>query len=100
MPSLKTSIEAKIKGLVFKVDYLENQCCIFIQKNYGRKRHLPCTHILFSGLYSLFFHLYLKKKMIIRLFPSSLKSFYYFLLFFGLKDLQKSFRSFKTQFKD
>ena len=37
-PSFKTSIEAKVKGLVFNVDYLENQCCNFIQKNYGRKK--------------------------------------------------------------
>ena len=49
-PSFKTSVDAKVKGLVFNVDYLENQRRNFIQKNYGRKRRLPSTHFSFSGL--------------------------------------------------
>ena len=36
--SFKTSVDAKFKGLVFNVDYLENQRRNFIQKNYGRKK--------------------------------------------------------------
>ena len=34
-PSFKTSVDAKVKGLVFNVDYLENQNRNFIRKNYG-----------------------------------------------------------------
>ena len=49
-PSVKTSVDAKVKGLVFNVEYLENQHHNFIQKNYGRKRCLPRTHVSFSGL--------------------------------------------------
>ena len=36
--SFKTSVDAKFKGLVFNVDYLENQRRNFIQKNNGRKK--------------------------------------------------------------
>ena len=50
MPSVKSSIDARVKGLVFNVDYLENQCRNIIQKNCGRKRRLQNTHISFSGL--------------------------------------------------
>ena len=49
-PSFKTSIDAKVKGLVFNNDYLESQHRNFIQKNYGRKRRLPHTYVSFSGL--------------------------------------------------
>ena len=49
-PSFKTSIDARVEGLILSMDYLENRCCNFIQKNYGRKRHLPHTHFSFSGL--------------------------------------------------
>ena len=38
--SFKTSIDARIEGLVSNVDYLEIRHCNFIQKKYGRKRHL------------------------------------------------------------
>ena len=50
MPSVKSSIDARVKGLVFNVDYLENQCRNIIQKNCGRKSSLQNTHISFSGL--------------------------------------------------
>ena len=48
--SFKTSIDARVQGLVSNVDYLENGCYNFIWKNYGRKRHLPHTHVSFSEL--------------------------------------------------
>ena len=32
-PLVKTSVDAKVKGLVFNVEYLENQHHNFIQKN-------------------------------------------------------------------
>ena len=50
IPSVKTSVDAKVKGLVFNVDYLVNQRCNFLQKNCGRKRRLPHTHASFSRL--------------------------------------------------
>ena len=49
-PSLKTSVDTKVEGLVLNVDYLENRRHNFIQKKYGRKRHLRCTHSSFSGM--------------------------------------------------
>ena len=49
-PSFKTSIDAKVKGLVFNNDYLESQRRNFIQKNYGRKRRLPHTYEIFTAL--------------------------------------------------
>ena len=48
--SFKTSVDARVKGLVSNVDYLENRRRNFSQKKYGRKRHLPRTHISFPGL--------------------------------------------------
>ena len=50
MLSFKTSVDAKVEGLVSNVEYLENRRHNFLQKKYGRKRCLPCTHVLFSGL--------------------------------------------------
>ena len=47
-PSLRTSVDARVEGLVSNVDYLENQCRNFIQKEYGRKRRLSRTHFPFS----------------------------------------------------
>ena len=49
-PSFKTSADARVEDLVSNVDYLENQYRNFIQNKYGRKRRLPCTLVLFSGL--------------------------------------------------
>ena len=49
-PWFKTSIDAKVAGLVSNVDYLENWRRNFIQKKYGRKRCLARTHVLFCGL--------------------------------------------------
>ena len=54
--SFKTSVDAMAKVLVWTVDYLENWHYNFIQKKYGRKRCLPCTHVLLSG--QQFFYLY------------------------------------------
>ena len=48
--SFNTSVDARVKGLVSNVDYLENRHRNFSQKKYGRKRHLPRTHISFPGL--------------------------------------------------
>ena len=48
-PSFKTYDE-RFGGLVLNVDYLENWHFNFIQKKYGRKRHLPHTNFSFSGL--------------------------------------------------
>ena len=72
MSSLKTSVDAMVESLVPNMSYLENWRHNFFQKKYGRNRYLLCTLILFSRLY--FFFLY-------RLSPSSLNSFYYFLIF-------------------
>ena len=49
-PSFKTSIDARVEGLVSNVDYLENWRRNFIQNKYGRKRRMPRTHVSFSGL--------------------------------------------------
>ena len=49
-PSFKTSVDAKVEGLVSNVDYLENWCHAFIQNKYGRKGRLLRTHVSFSGL--------------------------------------------------
>ena len=49
-PSFKTSVDARFEVLVSNVDYLEIWYHNFIQKNYGRKRRLPCTQVSFSGL--------------------------------------------------
>ena len=97
MPLFKTSLDERIKDLVSNVDYLENWRRNFIQKKYGRKRDLQCTHVCFSGLsFSFcldFFHHWWVLKVKKRLFPNSLNSFYYFFIiwFEGL--------SFKIQFK-
>ena len=53
-PSFKTSVDARVEGLVSNVDYLENWCHNFIQKKYDKIRLLSCTHLSFSGL-SFFF---------------------------------------------
>ena len=49
-PSFKTFVDASVEDFVSNVDYLENQYRNFIQKKYGRKRRLPSTLVLFSGL--------------------------------------------------
>ena len=100
MSSFKTSVDAMAKVLVWTVDYLENWHYNFIQKKYGRKRCLPCTHVLLSGqqffyLYRLFTSLMTPsgKQESVRLSPNSLNSFHDFFLFW-FKGL-----CFKTQFK-
>ena len=55
-PSFKTSVDARVEGLVSNVDYLENWFHAFIQNKYGRKGRLLRTHVSFSGLW--FFFLY------------------------------------------
>ena len=40
-PSLRTSVDARVEGLVWNVEYLENRIRNFIQKKYGRKIRLP-----------------------------------------------------------
>ena len=50
MPSFKTSTDARVEGLVSNMDYLENRCRSFVKKKYDRKRCLPHTHVLLSGL--------------------------------------------------
>ena len=49
-PSFKTSVDARVEGLVSNVDYLETPCHNFIRKKYGRKRRLPRTRASFSEL--------------------------------------------------
>ena len=55
-PLLKTSVDARVEGLVSNVDYMENRCRNFIQKKYGRKRRLPRTVIfLFARTFYTFY---------------------------------------------
>ena len=97
-PSFKTSVDARVKGLVSNVDYLENWHCNFIQKKCGRKRCLPCTHVSFSGLKLLFLYALFtplmapkgKKRINKTLSMLSKQSYYFF--YFWIKGL-----SFKTQ---
>ena len=49
-PSFKTSLDARVEGLVLNLDYLENLRSNFIQKKYGRKRHLARTQVSSSGM--------------------------------------------------
>ena len=49
-PSFETSTDARVEGLVSNMDYLENRCRSFVKKKYDRKRCLPHTHVLLSGL--------------------------------------------------
>ena len=49
-PLFKTSVDARVEGLVSNVDYLENCHHNFIQKKYGRKRRLMRTLVQYSGL--------------------------------------------------
>ena len=49
-PSFKTSLDARVEGLVSNVDSLENRRRNFIEKRYHRKRNLACTQVSFSGL--------------------------------------------------
>ena len=44
LPSFKTSVDARVEGLVSNVGYLENRRRNFTQKKYGRKRCLPRTN--------------------------------------------------------
>ena len=49
-PSFKTSVDARVEGLISNVAYLENWFHAFIQNKYGRKGRLLRTHVSFSGL--------------------------------------------------
>ena len=49
-PPFKTSVDIRVEDLVSNVNYLKNRCRNFIQKKYGRKRHLQRTNLLFSEL--------------------------------------------------
>ena len=49
MPLFKTSLEARVKGLVLNVDYLENQHRNFTQKKYGRKTGVEIREICTAG---------------------------------------------------
>ena len=40
MPWFKTSVDAKVEGLVSDMDYLENWWSNIVQNRYGRKRGL------------------------------------------------------------
>ena len=42
-PLFKIYVDTRVNGLVLNVD-LENQCCNFIEKKYGRKGHLLCRN--------------------------------------------------------
>ena len=57
-PSFKTSLDTRVEDLVLNLDYLENLRSNFIQKKYGRKRHLACTPVSSSGLQFFFFLYY------------------------------------------
>ena len=52
-PVVKTSVDARIKGLISNLDYLENRVRNFIQKKYGRRR-LP-SHTRFIIWSAIFF---------------------------------------------
>ena len=43
---VKTSVDARIKGLLSNLDYLENRVRNFIQKKYGRRRLLSHTRFI------------------------------------------------------
>ena len=45
-PSLKSSVDAMVKGLVLNVNYLDNWYHNFIQKKYGR--NTSAAHTLFA----------------------------------------------------
>ena len=55
-PSFKTSVDARVEGLVSNVDYLKNWHRILFKRNSEEKRRLPRTQASFSGLQ--FFFLY------------------------------------------
>ena len=55
-PSFKTSVDARVEGLVSNVDYLENWHRILFKRNSEEKRRLPRTQVSFSGIQ--FFFLY------------------------------------------
>ena len=46
-PSFKTSVDARVEGLVLNVDYLENCCRNFIQKKCGKKKTSAAYTCLF-----------------------------------------------------
>ena len=47
LPSFKTSVDARVGGLVSNVDYLENRCHNFTQNKYGRtKTSAAHTHFV------------------------------------------------------
>ena len=69
MPWFKTSVDARIEGLVSDMDYLENWWINIVQNRYGRKRGLFTPLMTPQG----------KKKK--KLSPSSLNGFYYFFYF-------------------
>ena len=55
-PSFKTSVDARVEGLVSNLDYSKNQRHNFIQKKYGRNRNLQRTQVSFFGLQFFFLH--------------------------------------------
>ena len=89
IPLFKTTIDARGEDCVSNVDCLENWCHSFIQNKYGRKRGLPCTHVLFFlfGLFSPFMTPRIKKRINKALSMQS-KQFllhFYFLIFWFLR---------------
>ena len=90
--SFKTSVDARVKGFVSNVDYMENRRQNFIQKKNSRKRRLSRTNVSFSGFCAVFFlctdtlHrwwlLKVKKRINKALFLRlNLNSLYYFFIF-------------------
>ena len=66
-PSLKTSVYARVEGLVSNVDYLEYRHHNFIQKKYDRKRYLPHTRFV---LWTVSFRFVQRLKyLLFRVFP-------------------------------
>ena len=73
MPWFKTSVDARIEGLVSDMDYLENWWINIVQNRYGRKRGLFTPLMTPQG----------KKK---KAFSQQFKRFLLLFLFLGLKD--------------
>ena len=74
MPWFKTSVDARIEGLVSDMDYLENWWINIVQNRYGRKRGLFTPLMTPQG----------KKKK--KAFSQQFKRFLLLFLFLGLKD--------------
>ena len=54
-PSFKTSVDARVEGLVLNVDYLENCCRNFIQMKCGKKKDVCRVHVPLSLDYNFSF---------------------------------------------